>query len=299
MTYEVTKFHNLGDNIASKISKFESWDNLVTSFKKSSEIIFPSKESAFLISPAKFDPPTRSNANVIYWNRWVALDIDNPNVKLQDMVDKFKDYNNIFYSTASCREHHLKYRIVIELDKIVSKENITWFWNAINKFIGNAVDKQTKDHARMFYVPGKYQGAYNFFLENKGIPLNTHKLMKRYSFFKEFPEHINEPLYDNLIRYKRSLSEHINWENYKDCPFVNQNLVNDYFKICHTDGNGRYCMIYSMMVSIANRAKRMGYIITEDELVKLIKEIDRDGSNIYSKRPLKTEAKNAIKFVNC
>ena len=40
------------------------------------------------------------------------------------------------------------------------------FWYALNKELGDIGDPQTKDLSRMYYVPGKYEGAYNFIFNN-------------------------------------------------------------------------------------------------------------------------------------
>jgi hypothetical protein len=55
-------------------------------------------------------------------------------------------------------------------------------------------------------------------------------------------------------------------------------------------------MIYKIMTSIACNAIKKNYPISEYEIVNLIRDLDRDTSNRYAKRPLNTEASRAIEF---
>jgi len=55
-------------------------------------------------------------------------------------------------------------------------------------------------------------------------------------------------------------------------------------------------MIYKIMTSIACNAVKRKYPITEYEIVDMVRQLDRETSNIYAKRPLNVEASRAIEF---
>ena len=50
------------------------------------------------------------------------------------------------------------------------------------------------------------------------------------------------------------------------------------------------------MTSIACNAIKKKYPITEYEIVEMIRQLDRETSNRYAKRPLNVEASRAIEF---
>jgi hypothetical protein len=116
------------------------------------------------------------------------------------------------------------------------------------------------------------------------------------SFIDRLPPEMQK----EVVKYRESkLKENkreITWNGYQDCPFVNKNLISQYKSIANTDGSGRYSMIYKIMTSIAINAVKSKYPISEYEIVDIIRNLDRDTSNIYSKRPLNTEASRAIEW---
>jgi hypothetical protein len=86
------------------------------------------------------------------------------------------------------------------------------------------------------------------------------------------------------------------WSSYEDCPFVNKKMIHEYSSIAHTDGSGRYAMMYKIMTSIACNAIRRKYPLNAVQLEELIRQLDRNTSNCYSKRPLHTESSRAIEY---
>ena len=63
-----------------------------------------------------------------------------------------------------------------------------------------------------------------------------------------------------------------------------------------SDGSGRYAMIYQIMTSIACNAIKRKYPITSNQIAELIRQLDRDTSRRYQKRPLQTEAERALEY---
>lgn len=256
-----------------------------------------------LISPAVFKKgELRRNVNVLYWGEWAAIDIDDyAGKKPSEVIESFDAYENVIYSTASSTRKKPKFRVVLPLTERVEAKKIKHFWYALNKEFNSLADPQTKDLARMFYIPGEYPGALNFFLKReKGIRLNPTELMAKHSDFRDvsssgFVSSMSPEMQTKLAEYRASklTNRNITWHGWRDCRFVNKNLVAEYASIT---GTGWYYKLYSIMTSIASRAVLAGYPITPSEISALCREIDMETGNWYKDRPLESEAERAIAF---
>tara|TARA_B110000196_G_scaffold79787_1_gene68528 strand:- start:430 stop:1353 length:924 start_codon:yes stop_codon:yes gene_type:complete len=262
------------------------------------------KKSAPLISPATYKPDTtRANDNVIGWAGWCAVDVDEhifDSDLEKELQNKYGLFNYVVYSTASSTLEHPKFRIVFPLTEDIPKDKIKHFWYALNKELGDIGDPQTKDLSRMYYVPGTYEGAYNFIFNCfTGMDMNPYDIMAKHDYVER-----SGSLLDNLPpAIKKAMLAHrknemtnttITWNNYKDCPFVNKKMVKEYNLITDT---GWYTKMYAIMVSIAGNAIRKKYPITAGEITTLCKEIDYENGNWYKSRPFDKEADRAIEFV--
>jgi hypothetical protein len=268
------------------------------------------KKASPLISPATYKPDTtRANANVVEWAGWAALDVDNHtfNGDLEsELARLYPDTYFICYSTASSTHDHPKFRLVFPLTRAVGSEEIRHFWFALNTEFGMVGDTQTKDLSRMYYVPAQYPNAYNFIFTHRGDRyLDVDDLLRKHEYnanvtSTNFIDRLPPEIQKEVIKHRQQELEKdkrdISWNSYKDCPFVNKRLVNDYKQIANVDGSGRYSMIYKIMTSIACNAVKRKYPITEYEIVDLVRGLDRETSNIYAKRPLNVEASRAIEF---
>jgi hypothetical protein len=211
-------------------------------------------------------------------------------------------FYHICYSTASSTKEHPKFRLVIPLSRDVLANEIDHFWFCLSKHLNIGIDEQTKDKSRMFYVPALYKGAFNFIWTTKGPVLNVDDIKSKFDFVKikqsdNMFDLLPKDIQDKILERKKSkLSRSVQWYSYKDCPFVNKKLIDDFSSIARIDGTGRYSKIYSIMCSIASNAIKHNYDLSAQELVTLIKEIDLDTSNKYQKRKLDVEAKNALSF---
>ena len=268
------------------------------------------KKASPLISPATYKPDTtRANANVIEWAGWAALDVDNHtfNGDLESELGRlYPDTYFICYSTASSTRDHPKFRLVFPLTRAVGAEEIRHFWFALNTEFGMVGDTQTKDLSRMYYVPAQYPNAYNFIFTHRADRyLDVDALLRKHeynanvtstNFIDRLPVETQKRIIEQRQQELEKGKQDITWNSYKDCPFVNKRLINDYKQIAHVDGSGRYSMIYKIMTSIACNAVKRKYPITEYEIVDLVRGLDRETSNIYAKRPLNVEASRAIEF---
>ena len=307
----LTIFKSQYDNKTRNRLDLESWSKFESLLRNLSTIERKNKKSAQLISPATFKTKTslRRSIEVKAWAGWAAVDVDSHSFEgdlEQELKTLYGQYQYICYSTASSKPELPKFRLVFKLSKHVLAKDIKHFWTALNAELDFMGDTQCKDLARMYYIPGHYQGAYNFFFTNDGDEIDPDYLMDKHSIFasqstssNSFIDRLPEELQKEVISYRKDSMEEstkFKWTTYKDCPFVNKKLVNEYQSIAYVDNTGRYSMIYKIMVSIAVLAVRNKYPITTNEIVTLIRQLDQDTANRYEKRPLDIEANRAIEF---
>jgi len=259
--------------------------------------------SSPLISPAMYrSASTRANDNVLGWGSWCCVDIDEYDGTIDDVLEHLKPYYYICYSTASSKEYHPKFRVVFPLTAVVGSDKIKAFWHAINALVLDVVDAQTKDLSRMYYVPAKYPGAYNFIFKNEGKHINPMDLMAKYPYVeatrkKNFLQTLPDAIQREVISYRRNQMENmVTWTGYKDCSFFPKKLAQEYSGMAHIDGSGRYQKMYQIMVAIAGNASEAGYPITAEEIVDLCREFDIANTNLYEKRPMLKEAQNALEY---
>lgn len=309
MECSLTAFNNLFDTDTTKRMNFSSFDELEKLLYKLSRIERKSKRDAQLISPATYKPDTtRKNANVVEWAGWAALDIDSHDFKgdLQnELLTRYGNWRYVCYSTASSTLAQPKFRLVFELASPVEANKIRQFWFALNSDLDAVGDRQCKDLSRMYYIPATYAGANNFIFSNtSGSAIDPDALILKHPSEapvegRTFMDRLPPELQSQVVKYRQEAMERKNsvqWTSYHDCPFVNRGLVREYNSIAHTDGSGRYAMIYKIMSSIAVNAIKQEYPITSFEIAELIRELDRETSNRYQNRNLTMEADRAIEF---
>jgi len=309
-----TVFKNLFDNDTSLAVSFDTFDEFENSLyylstlkgykpKKGER----TKKSTPLISPAVYRKgTTRANANVIRWT-FAALDIDDyiPSGDIEyDLMSSYAETRFVCYSTASSTIDHPKFRLVFPLTRDVEAAEIEHFWFALNTEFGQMGDKQTRDLARMFYCPAQYPKANNFIFSNKtGVALDVDQLMLKHpytppkkadNFFDMLPKELQDEVVKHREAKLKESGKRVSWTNYNDCPFVSKKLVSEYKSIAGHDNSGRYAFIYRLMCQIAASAVKNKYPITEYEIVELIRQLDRDTTNRYQKRPLNLEASRAL-----
>jgi hypothetical protein len=258
------------------------------------------KDGSPLITPAIYNPgTTRANRNVISWASWVAMDIDEYEDTFENTIETFKGHHFVCYSSASSSKEKPKFRIVFPLTKEVKADKIKHLWFAANKEYNSLGDPQTKDLSRMYYVPAQYQNAYNFIFTHNGPHLDPDKLMSKHAFVNNqsntFGSNFSDAIQEELRKhFKNKLTNtNITWSGWRDCPFVNKQLVAEYTTI---NESGWYHHMYRIMMSIAANAIRRGYPITPEDVEALVREIDMENGGWYKGRPVRLEASRAIDF---
>lgn len=312
--YTLTIFKNQYDNQTQRQIDFDSWmkfesmlENLATQPGQKG-----GKDSSPLISPAAYNRgDTRANKNVTKWAGWAAIDVDefvfhNPygGVAIGEeleraIVDKVGDYYFVCYSTASSTIEHPKFRLVFPLQCDVDAENIQHFWFAINSEIDGLADKQTKDLARMFYIPALYPNAYNFFFTHTAPVMDPDSLMQKWPYSaptgSSFLDRLPEAMRSQMVEYRKAQMDRtdITWNTYSDCPFWPRTLASQYMGIKDT---GWYAGMYKIMVAVSFNAIERNYPITSREVATMCKQFDQDTGNWYENRPLDVEADRAIEY---
>ena len=322
MKYSLTAFSSIFDNKTHRQIHHDNWQSFEDMLYKMSETngyklkrgerkAPKGLKASPLITPAVYEEgKTRANDNVIEWAGWAAIDVDDHKFEgnLKDELHaKYGNYYYVCYSTSSSTRDHPKFRLVFPLETSVKQSSIKHFWYALNKEFDGIGDQQTKDLSRMYYVPAIYPDANNFIFTNTGNFINPNALMDKHPFVVQqsgiatFMDRLPPDVQKKVTAHREELLKqqanyNFEWSSYRDCPFVSKKLISDYSAIAHADGSGRYAMIYKIMTSIACNAIKRKYPITSAQIAELIRQLDRDTSRRYQKRPLQTEAERALEY---
>ena len=298
--YSLTLFHNAFDNQTNKTMDFEDWDAFVNLLSQLYQQPIKSKKDAQLISPSVYEMgTTRANRNVVEWGHWACADVDDFTGNVEDILDRFKEYNTVIYSTASSTIEQPKFRIVFDLDRRVPSDQLRHFWFALNKLLGDLGDPQTKDASRMYYIPATYEGSNHFFYRNKGEPIAVDRLLRAYPYVaptgNSFLDKLPEEMKDKVLQHRKDSMDNtsITWTGYLDCPFVPNKMVMKYLGIA---GTGWYSGLYKIMIAIASNAIRAKYPISAAQIAMLCREIDQSAGSWYENRPFEREAHSAINW---
>lgn len=296
----MTIFTSRFDNKTDKGFGYSNWNGFVDGLKELSEIPREKKEDAALMSMAVFKKDTtRANKNVDYWSKWVAVDVDDYEGKMEDIDVLHHNLDMVVYSTASSTKEKPKFRIIFRLNRQVEPDEIRHFWYALNKELGDIGDPQTKDMARMFYIPAQYKDAHNFFIVNKGACIDVDELKSLHEYKEKhgnsFLDRLPEEMQKAVIQHRKDSMQNtsIRWNSYRDCPFFPKKLSMEYV---HIRESGWYHKMYQIMVATACNALKREYPITATQIAQLCSEFDRDNGNWYENRPLQVEADRAVEY---
>ena len=292
------------DNKTHRRMDFDSWDKFTSFLYKLSQRELKGKQDAELISPAVFKAgSTRKSDNVLSWAGWAAIDVDDvtfdESVK-QYLHKRYGHWSYVVYSTASSTDTTPKFRIVFQLSGQVEQSRIKHFWWSLNQELEEIGDKQTKDLARMYYIPAKYAGANNFFFTNDGDPLDVDYVLARHPYdekrnARDFMDRLPSAWREQILEYRKGKLDNTSyvWSSYHDCPFWPKRLASEYITISST---GWYRQMYRIMIATAGKAVAKGYPITASQIVQLCQQFDKETGNWYENRPMEVEANNALEY---
>ena len=304
MEISLTLFNNIFDNKTDKRIDLKDFDAFERVLYDLSKMPRKDKKSAELMSPAIYmDNTTRKNDNVTMWSSWCAVDVDDYKFEGDlhgNLRTRFGNYKFVCYSTASSTQSLPKFRIVFPLTKTVPAEKIRHFWFALQTTLGDLGDKQTKDLSRMYYIPAKYDNAFNFIFSNSGDYIDPDMVMNKHPYREKsgnnFFDRLPQDMQKEIIEHRKSKLDNINinWTSYKNCPFFPKQLEKEYRMISNT---GWYHKMYQIMVATAGNAVKRKYPITAQEITVLCRELDAETGNWYKNRPLEKEADRALEYV--
>tara|TARA_R110000822_G_scaffold27995_5_gene83128 strand:- start:4801 stop:5769 length:969 start_codon:yes stop_codon:yes gene_type:complete len=314
MTYALTIFNSprwwekagryVYDNKTHRRLDLDNWDQFVNFLRKLSERPLNGKQDAELITPAVFKPDsTRKNDNVLCWAGWAAVDVDDLVIEgnLEDVLHtRFGDWDYVVYSTASSTVDQAKFRIVFNLGEQIESARLRHFWYALNQELDSIGDAQTKDLARMYYVPANYADANNFFYVNSGEPVDLDYLLAKWPYddvrnAQSFLDRLPPAFREQVIEYRKGKLDDTSyvWSTYADCPFWPRNMAAEYVSISST---GWYRQMYRIMIAIAGKSIEKGYNISATQIVEMCRQFDSETGNWYENRPMEVEANNALEY---
>lgn len=312
LDFSLTLFKSAFDNKTHRRMDFPSFDELGKLLYALSNQTKKGKRDAELISPAIYKTDTtRSNANVLRWAGWCAVDVDDISIEgsIDDYVhDLVPGWRFVCYSTASSTIAQPKFRLVFELARPIESDTIRHFWYALNKELGDIGDIQTKDLSRMYYIPATYADANNFIFSGSGEPIDVDALLAKHPYVDRaksgntFLDRLPPELANAVVNHRKSTiesnSSDIVWSSYTDCPFFPKKLALEYRIM---EGTGWYHKMYQIMVATASNAIKREYPITASQIATLCRELDVSTGNWYENRPLETEADRALEYAyrNC
>jgi hypothetical protein len=290
-----------------QLCEVANWDEFCSYMQAISEVTGYKPEAGDyertqgLISGAIYanDTDKRSNDNVTGWDILV-LDIDDTPKSLEFIMEKYKPFNYIMYSSASCTYNKLKLRVIIPLNATAPADKLDQLWYAAQMHSDGLVDEQTKDKSRMQYIPARYTNKgddyRHFFHINVGMDLPWEKIIAKYP--SQPPEE----------RFKKSnplrnLKRKIFMDNNSlpvfdiqstDCPFVYDHMIQEY---ALTPAGGHHLAIYRFMVKCCYNAQKINYPITVDELADMGTQIDDMDGGFYDEKKMLGNAVDAMSYV--
>lgn len=242
-----------------------------------------------LISPAAYaEDSVRANENVLCYGGWFAIDADTGTVPVEEIVEYLRalEINFVVYTTTSSKPEHHKYRVVFELDRDVSKDEVRQFWHGASIYFGGISDPQTKDPSRMFYVPRSWIGAHQAFeFEVDGKAVNVDEVIA----LAPEPEPIQPivPITPRAVKQIDRIREMIMRQGrvagptggksipssatLYSSPVVNTKFVETY---CTLPKGEHHVGLFSFMYSVACRALVLGYEIDANHLIDYAKQLD-------------------------
>lgn len=248
-----------------------------------SEEQYASKASAPLFASTRFSNERRAKANATM-SGLVVLDIDDGQT-IDETVDIVKtlDTTAIVYSTASHSVDHHKFRVCIPLSEPVDYDKHALAWRAINEvFAGGAADSTKVGCESLFYVPGQYPNAPNFFAF---LPGKIETAADWIDVVGDIPAIAVSskvvPLAPRQIarasRSGRSASS--DDLDFFETKLITEPALNKYW----ASANGWHHARFGLMLHIVGRAKRMGITVGQSDVITLFNQVDiADGGHYQS-----------------
>lgn len=230
-----------------------------------------------LVSPAVYaEGATRLNANVEGFGGWYALDVDDGRVSVDQAVQIMEAIPSDFmiWTTTKSTSAAERYRIAFPLDRFVTSEEMRTFWHGAHAFFGGISDTQTKDPARIFNVPAKWEGSdARFHSRATGDVCSVDELLSCAPVVAP-PAPVSISTSD-LARMRRSLAGAGKTIAFDDTigssKIVSSRLVDEYLNL---PKGAHHTGLYRFMAKVASRALFLGFNIEPEQLVQYARQVD-------------------------
>jgi hypothetical protein len=251
-----------------------------------------SKADALLFASTEFQTGHRRKANAIE-SGLVVLDVDSDGTLGGAVrVIRREQIEAAIYTTASHSANHHKFRICIPLDGPMPAPEYPRVWRCLNHLFGRIADSSKQGCESLFYMPGVYPGRNNRLFHFRGMVAPARHWLSRLEVALpvEHPQGDAEPEQasgSTIVnvrmaprrRIRRGLSrEDISWSSLEDNPFVSEAAVDEYLSTTQNWYHARF----AFMMSVAGRARMMGYSLSAYEARDLFNLLDRrDGGHYF------------------
>lgn len=274
-------FHNTVSREPAMIS--DDWPSFVAFMAEYAEQVRPATEHEKkyvcpLVSPAVYaEGDTRLNANVQGFGGWYALDVDDGRISVDQAIQIMEaipsDY--VIWTTTKSKVTAERYRIAFPLDRFVTVEEMRTFWHGAHAFFGGISDKQTKDPARIFNVPAKWEGSdARFHARAKGDVVGVDEILTYAPPPPPPPAPVNitAKALQNIQAALRGAGASVaDSDDIMSSKVVNPKFVEDYLSLPKGE---HYVGLYTFMCRIASRALTLGYTLTPADLARYARQMD-------------------------
>ena len=197
----------------------------------------------------------------------------------------------VFYTTASNTDG-TRFRIIIPLLEPVDPETHKAVVAAVCSYLnpGWKADASKNNCYSLFYVPGQYANARNEFIRVEG------EIFRAESWL-QLGEVTSSNGYD-VVRAQSEISDTATtWNSSIDCPYVNQEWVEEYLGLTDDFYNG----LYQFMCRVALSALRQEIELTATQLADLARDVEGMSGRTHKSwdiqtRDLEGEGDNALAF---
>jgi hypothetical protein len=199
----------------------------------------------------------------------------------------------VLYTTASNTDG-TRFRIIIPLLEPVDPETHKAVVNAVCSHLkpGWKPDTSMNNCYSLFYVPGQYANAKNEFIHVEGE-------IFRAEAWSQLGEGTLSNGHDTAQARTEVSCTVTTWNSSLDCPYVNQEWVEEYLGLTDDFYNG----LYQFMCRVALSAMRQGVELSTTQLADLARDIERMSGRTHQSwdvetRDLEGEADNALAFAH-
>jgi hypothetical protein len=266
-----------------------------------SNMRFRGKQFAPLFAPTEFKliPRGRSGGYRKAENATMAgmavIDADG-GLGFDEVVRLLTEYDleAVIYTTASNR-HDDRFRVVIPFAEPTNVETQKHGVEAICHFLspGWRPDTSKNNCYSLFYMPGIYPDANNRFVHLAGSILPVDGWIEAVG---QDPEPIPDPVALDRQLVARDPTE-IKWYSIRNCPFVQQDWIDDYLGLA----DGSYNGLYRFMVRVAAGAEARRIALSASELADLARDLELMSGRQHktwslATRDLEEEAEHALRY---